>query len=196
MKPIVRLVLAGVAVLAAAPLVFSIPVTGDAKILKAIKPPIEKTADAIAAGKKSADVDKLVKATVAKVYKVDDKEYAWLNVMSTFRPKDKGGYEIERKIQSLTRNKLGAAVLKKESAALIQLGYRTSALAKITHAMPMEKDKKKRPAKAKWLNYAKDMDKAAMNFVQAVKSKSPAAVQKAAAALDKNCNQCHTDFRP
>ncbi len=207
MKPITRMLLAGVAILAASPLVFSIPTTGDDKIMKAVRPPIDKVADAVAAGKKSEDTDKLVKVAIKKVYAADDKEYAWLNVMAVFKPRKRGGFGvgekkgevfpdgIERMILGLNRDAPSPSKLKAYTPALIKMANRTIAIARISQAMPMLKDKKKRPAKDKWIKYSKEMEEAAQNFIKAVKSKSPAAVKKAATKLDNTCQNCHGDFR-
>ncbi|MGF1580512.1 MAG: hypothetical protein ACFCD0_14210 [Gemmataceae bacterium] len=207
MNTITRLVLAGVAVLAASPLIFSVSATvGDAKIMKTVQTETDKVAEAVGTGKKKDTIVSLTKSTVKKITAADDEDYKWLNVMTLFSPRRRGGFGvgqkgeieidgIERKIRALTRGPLMAGQLKKESAALIQMGYRTSAIAKISHAMPMKQDKNKREATAKWLKYAKSMDKASMNFVKAVKAKAPKMVQKAATAIDNSCNQCHKDFR-
>ncbi|MGF1580513.1 MAG: cytochrome c [Gemmataceae bacterium] len=208
MKLITRLLLAGVAVLAASPLIFGVPATvGDDKIMKAITPPVDKVADAVAAGKKADAIAPLVKSAVKTIYKVDDEEYAILNVMALFKPRKRGGFGvgekanevfpdgIERMLRGLDRDQPSPSKLKTYTPALIKMANRTIAIAKISHAMPVMNDKNNRPAKGKWLKYSKDMEKASQDFIKAVKSKSPAAVKKAATMLDNTCQSCHGDFR-
>ncbi len=73
--------------------------------------------------------------------------------------------------------------------------YRVQAIARVTRFLPMEKDQKNRPGKVRWLKYSMDTEKGAVDFIQAVQSKRPMAVKKAAIALQNNCNQCHREFR-
>jgi hypothetical protein len=127
-------------------------------------------------------------------------------VMNLLRPRKKKGIGvgktpnaiqpdgIEQQFLKLGRDELSSSELNKDAVALEHMGYVAAAVADFAIAKPPEKDQGQKTAKA-WGESAKEMRQAALAFVEAAKSKSPASVHKAADKVNNACNSCHMVFR-
>lgn len=160
---------------------------------KAAKEGILKIADAIAKGE---DVSGHAKALAKKIEEIDE-------VMNLMRPRKgaKGGLGvgskpgaiqpdgIELKLVQMGRDAPSAATAAKQAEALEKMAHVIAAIAEVSIARP---DKKK---PKNWIKYAKEMRDAAPKLAAAAKAKSPAELQKAAAAINAACNNCHTDYK-
>jgi len=154
----------------------------------------------------AALIEKGDAAAAANLAKALAKNTDLEDVMNVFKPRKKKGLGvgdkagavipdgIEQQLLKLGRDELSRANLDKEAAALQHMGYNTAAVAEFALAKPPEKASGKKSAK-EWTTYAKEMRKASIEFVEAVKSKSPTAVHKAAEKLNTACSSCHSDFR-
>lgn len=198
MKPLIRFGLAGVALagLAWCVLLNNAGIAGGNKKLAG---QIDGIAAALQSGKKDAAM-KLTK-TVAK------QQGEVYEPMLLFKPRAKHGIGvgpkanqivpdgIEQLIRVFARDAPSKAKITKHKDALVQMGYRTAAIADIAIALTSKQNFNKKKTKAKWQEFCKEMNESAHQFVKAVKSGSPAEVKKAASSLDSACNRCHSVFR-
>ncbi len=129
------------------------------------------------------------------------------DALNFVRPRKKGGFGvgdtpgkifpdgIERKLLILDRDAPTAATLKRELDSYKTMGYRTAAIAVVTHAWG-EKDKRTlfrgRKKQKDWDTWTKDMYDASLALA---KADSAAGVQNAAKSLNASCNACHSVFR-
>lgn len=96
---------------------------------------------------------------------------------------------IEEKVRDLAEK--GVKDIKKEQAALVEMGHRMQAIAQVGLLFKVEKKNQQ----GMWDSYAKGMQDLTQDFVKAAKSGDPAAIKTAANKLDANCNKCHEKFR-
>jgi hypothetical protein len=165
----------------------------DDEIRKARKDVLDVAAD-LEAGKD-------VKARVAAIRK----KYEELNpIMIVFKPPHRGGLSagprekddgIEKKLHMLAKRELSEKELEKARGDLVKAGWVSVAVARITHAYaPPEKKGEDRGPK-EWRLDLEAMEKASKRLIDAAKAGDPAAVKKAATAVNASCNNCHTVFR-
>jgi hypothetical protein len=158
-------------------------------------PDLRKEVDAIAdALKKGAPAQ--AKMLAEKLHKADDD--AVFGVMQLMKPRDKkpgfgvgkipGAIKpdgIELKIQQLARDGINSDQLKTDAAALDEMAYRIAAIAQVSQVAPIKKQKKR------WDDLAKDMLERSMELSKAVQGSDAASVQKIAAKMTANCDNCH-----
>lgn len=163
-----------------------------------IQKEVQKIADAVAK-------DDMATAKKLSEKLLKDHEDGLWDAMRTMKPRDgekvKGfGFGkredkwgdldgIEDKLRDLTEK--GVKDLKKEQAALVEMGLRMQAIAQVglLHKVPKKGEQKI------WDNYAKGMQDLTENFVKAAKAGNPADIKSASSKLDANCNKCHEKFR-
>ena len=128
------------------------------------------------------------------------------DVMHLFKPRKKKGLGvgdkpgaiipdgIEQQYIKLGRDELSQAQAAKEGGALAHMGYVTAAIADFTAHKPNDKVKSAQD-KQDWKKWTTEMHEASMAFAEAAKSKSSAAVHKAAEKVNAACNSCHSKFR-
>ena len=94
----------------------------------------------------------------------------------------------------LGRDGITPATLKKESAALEEMGHVISAIGEVARQFPPKMDKGKK-TKKDWITWTDDMRAAGIKFAEASKAKGAQDVKTAAAKLNSSCNNCHSMFR-
>lgn len=201
MKKQARVLVTGTAVLSLA-IGFMTAGSGSAADDKAdLRETLQKIADAIE--KKDTDQAKKLAEQVAKNHDLED-------VMHLMSKRDPGGKAkvfgvgqkpgaiqpdgIEAKIISMAKKPLPQGQLDKESAALVEMAYRVSAIAEVAHAKPPEKEDAKKKKKD-WLEWSADMKKNALAVADAAKAKKPAETKNAVSKLNSSCTTCHGVFR-
>ena len=134
------------------------------------------------------------------------KEFDLEDVMYGFKPRNKKGIGvglkagvaapdgIEQKIESLVRDGITPALIKKEGEALTRAGYVIGAVAVIANAAAPAKDDGKK-LKKDWVQWAEGMAKASDEFSAAAKTMSAADLKKAASNIKKSCDSCHAVFK-
>jgi hypothetical protein len=168
------------------------------------------------AANEAADVDKLADVAAKSPADLPKKaaEYAKnvdaledvMNLMKKRMKNGKGGYGvgpkatgaqddgIEVRIQNFGKRSPGAAQLKKDKDALMQMVHRTSAIAEIALAMtPKKKEGDKDPKD--WKEYANEMIKQSQALGKAIEAADPKAVKDTANRLNASCTNCHGKFR-
>jgi hypothetical protein len=80
--------------------------------------------------------------------------------------------------------------LKRQRPALYEMAQHTVALAHVTAFYPRPKVKP-----SGWDKAVDESREASLAFLEAVRVGGPAAVQKAAARVSRNCNECHSAYR-
>ena len=122
-----------------------------------------------------AGAKKLAAATAKNEKIIDDIP----DLMHMYRPADKGGLEIEKRLKK-------PAVKDAE-----ELGNQVIAMAELTVAKGWAKDQGKRTKKA-WNEFAEEMRGAAQDLA---KAKTDKAVASAATKVNNACTRCHTVFK-
>ncbi len=163
---------------------------------------LAKQVDAIASALQKGD--KATAGSLAqKLAKSQDEVY---DVMLLQKPRDKKGIGvgktpneivpdgIEQLIRVLARDQQSKDKLAKHKDALVHMGYRTAAIGLFAKLMPPKKDQGEK-TKAKWLEFADQMEKASVEFAKAAEGGSPAEVRGTAEKLNNSCNACHSVFR-
>ncbi|MCI0638058.1 MAG: hypothetical protein L0Y72_04850 [Gemmataceae bacterium] len=129
-----------------------------------------------------------------------------VEVMYLFKLRKKGGWGvgdkagvitpdgIELKLIGLARDGITPATLKKESAALEEMGHVISAIGEVARQFPPKMDKGKK-TKKDWLAWTDDMRATGIKLAEASKAKGAQDVKTAAAKLNNSCNLCHSMFR-
>ena len=128
------------------------------------------------------------------------------NRVHLFRPRKKKGVGvgekagalvpdgIEQMLIKLGRDEPSGALLSKDGQAFERMGYFIAAVADFSVAKAPTKDQGPKKA-SDWVKWSKEMHEEGVAFAQAAKTKSPAAVTKAAAKVNTTCNNCHSVFR-
>jgi hypothetical protein len=147
-----------------------------------------KKGDSAAADKQATDLAK----------KVED----LADLMELFKTRAKGGIGvgskagvvvpdgIETKLVAMGRDAPASSTLKKESAALEEMGYVVAAMANITKKKPVAKAKTK-----EWNTWCEDMATAGLKLSAAAKSQGAADLKAAATKINASCNSCHSTYR-
>ncbi len=146
---------------------------------------------------KQIEEGKDVKAAAATI----SKKYEDLNtIMYAFKPKAKKGIGfgpkgegIEQKIQSMGKRAIASAMLEKQKAELIKMGYINAAIAELT-LQRMIKPKGGKGQK-EWTEHTTEMKKASLELIEAIKGGDSAKVKTASLKLEGSCTNCHGDFR-
>jgi hypothetical protein len=192
-----RIWIAG-AVFAAVGAAVLLPYTSGAGENKALRDGIDKIAAALQKG----DTDAAKKEADALAKKTEE----LVEMMDLFKPRKKDGFGIgptpgavaqdgiEQMIQHLQRDVPPAATLKKNSAALEQMAYRTAAMALITHAKPVQKAATGAGRK-EWNDWANDMFDGSLKLAAAAKALGAQDVKTAAVKVNNSCNACHSKHR-
>ncbi len=125
--------------------------------------------------------------------------------MKLFKKRENGGWGvggkagainpdgIERQLEALGEG-ANAAALAKDGDAIMELGYRTAAIAALAEAKAPAKAMGKKTPK-EWMKWSTELKTASLQLGEAAKKKDAAAVTKAAAAASKTCSGCHDIFR-
>jgi hypothetical protein len=166
---------------------------GDPKTLA----DVDKVAKALQKGEKDAA------AKLAKAVKIEDIDEA----MSGFKLRTKKGYGvgdkagaiepdgIELKLNSIEEKGIAAALLKKESDALIQAAYRSAAIAEVAHKHGWGGAVAGKKTKAAWERLSGEMREASVAFAESVKGGNADKVKAAAGKLNSSCSACHAIFK-
>jgi hypothetical protein len=115
-----------------------------------------------------------------------------VNVMHLFKPVARRGYGIEKAINDLAdpRKPLDKAGLKKQQVALASMVLTTRAISEV---LPAYADVMQGANKRKsFQQFAKDLNKAAIDLGKAVQANDVPAVRKAAGAMKSSCVNCHS----
>jgi hypothetical protein len=167
---------------------------GSAAQDSGLKDSVLKIADAIKNGD-TAGSDKQAAGLAKKIEDLAD-------LMELFKKRDKGGIGvglkagvaipdgIETKLVAMGRDAPSPATLKKEGAALEEMGYVIAAMAKIAKAKPVAKVKAK-----EWNGWCDDMTAAGLKLSAAAKSQGAADLKAAAGKINATCNACHSTYR-
>ena len=167
---------------------------GDSKAL-------QETVDKIAAALQKGDQDGAKKQAETFAKKLDD----IADAMDLFKPRKKNGFGvgktpgainpdgIEQMLLKIGRDAPAAGTLKKDGAALEEMGYRIAALGMVAAAKGAPKTSKGTPKD--WNGWSNDTVKGGLDVAAAAKSKGGADVKTAASKLNNACNSCHTVFR-
>lgn len=164
---------------------------------KALVGQVTKIAELI----KKGDKDGADKAAQAFAKKLDSLE----EVMHLFKPRKKGGLGvgkpgevtpdgIELKIVQMKRDAPTPTTLKKEAAALEEMGYLTAAIAAITKHAAHTNDKAKKGGKD-WIEWSVEMQEASVKLAQAAKAQGGQELKTATSKVDGACNACHSKYR-
>jgi hypothetical protein len=204
MKTQARVLLAGTAVLALS-IWFLAAGTGAADEKKDVRDAVQQVADSIEKG--DAAKAKQLADEVAKAHDLEDvmnllakrsPQTSGKKAPTAFGVGDKPGAIkpdwIEDKLRYLGRKALPKDQLEKESAALVQMSYRTAAVAEIAKNKPTEKVKTAKHKKD-WADWLDEMKKSSEELASAAKAKDATAVKNAANKLNSSCNNCHGAFR-
>jgi hypothetical protein len=114
-----------------------------------------------------------------------------VHVMHLFKPVAKRGYGIEKAVNDLAdpRKPLDKAGLKKQQGALARMALTTRAISEV---LPAYADTMQGANKRKsFQQFAKDLNKAAIDLGKAAQANDVPAVRKAAARLKDSCVNCH-----
>jgi hypothetical protein len=135
-----------------------------------------------------------------KAKAIADREGEIYYVMILLKPRDKQGFGVGQKpsvpdgiepmYRHLSKNQLSKQKLKAETDALVEMGYRTAAAAKIHGHLPLPVR-----GQAIWKRVREDFEKNSLDFIKAVKTGDPGKVQTAAILSSRNCNHCHFLYR-
>jgi Cytochrome C' len=178
-------------------LLFVIARSGSAGDEKVLAGKILKIADLVEKGD-AAGAQKAA-AALAKDTELED-------VMHLFKPRKKKGLGVGDKPGSITpdgieqqyiklgRDELSQGQAAKEASALARMGYVTAAIADFAMHKPNDKVKSAQD-KQDWKKWTTEMRETSVAFAEAAKSKSSAAVHKAAEKVNASCNSCHSKFR-
>jgi hypothetical protein len=101
---------------------------------------------------------------------------------------------IEAKIMGFSKKAPAKAALSKEAEALMQMAYRTAAIADIAASKAPEKDMGEKKVKD-WKTWSANMKTGSVELASAIKAQDPAMVKAAASKVYQNCTQCHGVFR-
>jgi cytochrome c556 len=166
---------------------------------EALKKRVQQVADAL---KDKKDADPLAKP-IANQEDLEDVMRLMVTRVKEAKAKPFGVGEegaidpdgIEAKLLNMSKQPMKAAKLKKEAAALEEMGYRVAAIARVAKYKPgakvnTEKDKKD------WQGWSDDMEKAALEFSDAANKQDAQALKKATNSLNSSCTNCHGKFRP
>jgi hypothetical protein len=166
---------------------------GDPKTRDAV----DKIAKAIQKGEK-AEAAKL--AGALKIDEIDE-------VMAGFKLRTKKGFGvgakagaiepdgIELKLDSIEQKGINAATLKKEADALIEAGYRSTAILEVAHKRGWQEADKGKKTKKAWARLSEESRDASAGFVEAVKGGNADKVKAAATKLNSSCAACHAIFK-
>ena len=166
----------------------------DEKEVKAAQKDILDLTSTIEAGKGAKAID-------AKVAAIKKKNEELGTLMHIYKPRNKGGLGfgpvgtsgLESKIRELSKRKLAAGALEKQTKELIRMSYVNIAMADVTkHYFAKPKNGK---GKKEWDEYLTAQKKAAQDLIAAVKAKDTTKIKEVANNLDSACNNCHSDFR-
>ena len=109
---------------------------------------------------------------------------------------------IERQVEELEKKALAPADAEAQAAALEKAAYVIAAIAaSVADKCPKEKTKDNKTFKTtekdakNFRSNAESLQKAALEFAAAAKTKKPADIQKSAKALYNVCSKCHDEFK-
>jgi hypothetical protein len=157
-----------------------------------------KTRDAV--DKIAKAIQKGEKAEAAKLDEIDE-------VMAGFKLRTKKGFGvgakagaiepdgIELKLDSIEQKGINAATLKKEADALIEAGYRSTAILEVAHKRGWQEADKGKKTKKAWARLSEESRDASAGFVEAVKGGNADKVKAAATKLNSSCAACHAIFK-
>ncbi|HEX3314095.1 MAG TPA: hypothetical protein VHR72_04345 [Gemmataceae bacterium] len=153
------------------------------EVRAADKDQIHKIADSIKAGKMdAAKAD--AKAYAGKNKEVDD-------LMDGFGKKGLIAEGIGKKLTEWEKKGIGAADLINPNYQ--DIGAMAAAISLVCDSVDAPKGQKGN--QAQWTMFAKNLNDKGVKFQAAFKTKMPAAIKAAAAALNSSCTNCHAQFR-
>ena len=123
------------------------------------------------------------KVTLAGMHKFDLNE-----LMSQFRPGDRGGLNVEKDIKEGAKKGLPAQ-------QAYAIANRVQVIADYTDQMLPEDLGGAKKTKPNWLRFNKDMRSAATDLAAAAKANNAAKIKSALDKLDRSCVACHDVFR-
>ncbi|HSQ55423.1 MAG TPA: hypothetical protein VLM40_06730 [Gemmata sp.] len=128
-------------------------------------------------------------------YKIEKYDYELAQVMTLFRPSDRGGTNIEKDIRDMIKKD---NPLKVNPAAVELLASRTASVGYLIHAFPNDKAKAKPNDLKEWNQLTKDMVEISQKIAaEAAKgtSANDKELVKMLDALNGKCYKCHSDYR-
>jgi hypothetical protein len=167
----------------------------DADKLAGTRDQALKVAEALAKG--TPDWDLAIKASESlgtakgdakKVVKFEATDFDVQELMTVFRPKNKGGLGLETTLLEQVKGVKDAKVALGYGNQIVLIGKYSELLAKSMNAGNKEKD---------WIAHAKEMQKVGGDLVTEASKEKPdlKALTKAMKAIELNCTACHKDFR-
>lgn len=165
-----------------------------------IKDNVQAIADALAKGD-TAGAQKLA-ADMAKGSSVEDAMHLF-GLRKTAKAKGYGVGDapgkitpdgIEAKVLNFSKKAPAKAAVIKDADALVQMAYRTAAIAEFAIKKAPEKDMGEKKVKD-WNKWANDMKSSSLDLAAALKAQDPAMIKSAASKLSSSCSSCHGVFR-
>jgi hypothetical protein len=161
---------------------------------------INNALNAIADKLEKGDTDGAKKAAKEMADKTDVEDF-----MHGFKLRKQGGVGvgkkdtitpdgIELKINSIARDGMTAAAMKKEADALARAGNVAAAIGMVALAKAPEKDDGKKK-KSDWNEWANSMVQSSGEFAKAAKAEDAASLRKVATKLKQSCDSCHMVFK-
>ncbi len=133
----------------------------------------------------------------AKTDPVDvNKLFDLQELMSQFKPADKGGISLEKNLTKFWNKRGSAPFTAAEVKELVPLLLRTVVLAQATEAMTPAADEGKK-TKAAWVKWSKEMGELAEEATKQARAakQDGKALRATLRKLEKNCTDCHGVFR-
>jgi hypothetical protein len=137
---------------------------------------------------KAADAIGTTKGDAKKAFKADETDFDVQELMTMFRPKNKGGLGLEASLLEQVKGVKDTKAALAFGNQMVLIGKYSELLTKSMNAGNKEKV---------WIGHAQEMQKLGGDIVaEASKDKpDPKAMTKAMKALELNCTACHKDFR-
>jgi cytochrome c556 len=162
-------------------------------VAQAIKDDKFDEAKKLAAGLKAGGVtDPAAKTDPVDVTKLFDLE----ELMSQFKPADKGGVSLEKNLTKFWNKRGSAPFTAAEVKELVPLLQRTAVMAQVTEAMTPAADEGKK-TKAAWVKWSKEMGELAEEATKQARAEKQdgKALRATLKKLEGNCTACHNVFR-
>ena len=137
---------------------------------------------------KEAEALGTTKGDAKKVVKFEETDFDVQELMTVFRPKNKGGLGLEATLLEQVKGVKDAKAALAYGNQMVMIGKYSELLAKSMNAGNKEKT---------WIGHAQEMQKLGGDLVTEAGMEKPdtKALTKAMKAIELNCAACHKDFR-
>lgn len=125
-----------------------------------------------------------------------DKLFDLQELMSQFKPEDKGGVSLEKNLTKFWNKRGSAPFSAAEVKELVPLLQRTAVMAQVSEAMTPAADEGKK-TKAAWVKWSKEMGDFAEEAAKQARAEKQdgKALRATLKKLEGNCTACHNVFR-